>query len=240
MNWHQGNILADRYLELTLADWKNASLLVGMAPILAGLAVLVWGNISEANESLYFVMTLSMIFIGCITSCREIVKERALFLRERMFNLEIGPYLYSKLRVLVLLNIVQSVTYSVIVTKFLDTRIPVGWLMVALLLCTVCGTCLGLFVSSLVKRGDRAVMAVPLLILPQLLFSQFAISKDQFTGVSEWIYALMPSRWGFEALTEFAKTNTSSIQAVGNMLPLLLFSLVFVGLSYPLLHRHRY
>lgn len=240
MNWHQGNILADRYMELTMADWKNALLLIGMAPILAGLAVLVWGNISQANESLYFVMTLSMIFIGCITSCREIVKERALFLRERMFNLEIGPYLYSKVRVLTLISVIQSVTYSAIVSKFVDTRIPIGWLMIVLFLCVLCGMCLGLFVSSLVQRADRAVMAVPLLILPQILFSQFAISKDQFSGASEWIFAIMPSRWGFETLTEFAKTNTSLTQAVGNMMPLILFSLVFLGLSYPLLHRHRY
>ena len=240
MNWRQGNILADRYLELTLADWKNALLLVGMAPALAGIAVLVWGNIAQANESLYFVMTLSMIFIGCISACREIVKERALFLRERMFNLEIGAYLYSKVRVLLVVNVVQSVLYGAIVTKYLDTRIPIGWLLIALFLCTACGMCMGLAVSALVKRSDRAVMAVPLLILPQLVFSQFAISKDQFSGASEWIYNLMPSRWGFEALTEFAKTNTSLTQAVANMLPLLIFCAVFILLAYPLLYRHRY
>lgn len=239
MNWHQGSILADRYMELTLADWKNTLLLLGMAPVLAGLAVLV-GNISHANESLYGVMTLSMLLIGCLTSCREIVKERAVFLRERMFNVEIGAYLYSKIRVLLLINVVQSVLYSAIVMTSLDITIPIGWLMITLFLCVVCGTCLGLFISSLVRRKERVIMAVSVLILPQLLLSPFAISKDQFSGASQWVYTIMPSSWGVEALKEFAKLNTSTPQAVGNMVPLLAFSLVFVSLSYPLLHRHRY
>lgn len=235
MNFYQGTVLADRYMEIILSDWKNTLVLIGMSPILAGLAVLVWGNINQANNNLYFVMTLSMIFVGCICSCREIVKERALFLRERMFNLEIAPYLYSKVRVLALVNVVQAVIYSAIVYKFIDVRVPIGWLIINLFVVTFCGMCLGLLISSLVKRGDRAVMAVPIVVLPQILFSEFAISKDKFSGISEWIYKLMPSRWGYESLVEFAKTNGSPLEGAAMLLPLIIFSALFVALSYPIL-----
>lgn len=240
LNMYQGGVLADRYLETILSDWKQTSLLLLQAPLLAGMAVLVWGNEGQANASLFFVMTLSMIWIGCMDACREIVKEQALFLRERMFNLEVGAYLYSKLRVLVLVNFVQALCYGIIVYKFIDVRVPVGWLLIALFFSAICGTCLGLLVSSLVKRSDYAVGAVPLLILPQIIFSEFTISKDKFAGASEVIYKLMPSRWGYEALAEFAKAEGSQLTATASLLPLLFFGAIFLAISYPVLRLRRY
>lgn len=240
INWYQGSVLADRYLETILADWKNTLLLLIQAPILAGMAVLVWGNIDSANQSLFFVMTLSAIWLGCMDACREIVKERALFLRERMVNLEVGAYLYSKIRVLALLNIIQIVTYSAIVTKFLDVRVPIGWLFLSLLASALCGTCLGLLISSAVKRSDYAVGFVPLVILPQILFSEFAINKNKFSGLSEIIYILMPSKWGFESLSEFAKTDPKQLEAFAHNVPPLVMGACFIMLAYPILRAQRY
>lgn len=240
INWYQGGVLADRYLEMVLSDWKNTLLLLVQAPLLAGMAVAVWGNIDQANNSLYFVMVLSCIWLGCMDACREIVKERALFLRERMYNLEVGAYLYSKLRVLLLLNIVQVVTYSAIVYKWLDVRVAIGWLILALLAVTVCGTCLGLLISAVAKRSDYAVGMVPLVILPQILFSEFAISKDSFSGASEYVYEAMPSRWAYESLVEFAQTQPAHIEALAMLIPLLLFGGVFVLLAAPILKLQKY
>ncbi len=240
MNWYQGGVLADRYTETILADWKNTLLLLVQAPLLAIMAVAVWGNVDSATKSLYFVMTLSAIWLGCIDSCREIVKERSLFLRERMVNLEVGAYLYSKVRVLALLNVVQIVTYSIIVARYLDVRVPIGWLILSLLCSSLFGTCLGLLLSSAVRRSDYAVGLVPLVILPQILFSELAISKDNFEGYTEYIYKLMPSRWGFESLMEFARTEPNVIDAVAFNIPLLLFGGVFLGISYPLLKLQKF
>ena len=240
MNWYQGGVLADRYLETILSDWKNTLLLLVQAPLLAGMAVAVWGNVDSANNSLYFVMVLSCIWVGCMDACREIVKERALFLRERMFNLEIGAYLYSKLRVLLLLNIVQAVSYALIVYKFLDVRVPLGWLMLGLLAITFCGTCLGLLISALVKRSDYAVGMVPLVILPQILFSEFAISKDSFSGVTEWIYKAMPSRWVYESMLEYAKTSPDYMSATAHLIPPLLLGALFVLAAVPVLKLQKY
>ncbi len=240
MNWYQGQVLADRYLDTMISDWKSTLILLMQAPLLAGLAVLVWGNIEKANEQLYFVMVLSMIWIGCMNASREIVKERALFLRERMFNLEVGAYLYSKMRVLGLLDTVQVVAYSAIVYKYLDVRVPIGWLLINLFFATLCGTCLGLLISSTVRRSDRAVALVPLVIIPQLIFSEFMIKKDSFGGVSEYIYYVMPSRWGYESLLEFAQTNPEYHVAIGKIAPLLIIGALLLGLSYPVLRAQKY
>lgn len=239
IDWHQGNILADRYLETVLADWKNTGLLLVQAPILAGLAVMVWGNLGRANASLYFVMTLSAIWIGCMDSCREIVKERPLFLREKMAGLNVASYIYSKFRVLAVLSFVQAVTYSLIVFKWVDVNIAIGWLIIALIAATLCGCCLGLLISALVERTDYAVGLVPLVILPQILFSEFAIKADQFEGASEIVYKLMPSRWGYESLSKFA-SMTDDLTAFLYLFPLLIFGALFLALCYPILRVQRY
>jgi len=240
IDWFQGAVLADRYLETVLADWKNTLLLIVQAPILAALAVLVWQNLGKATNSLYFVMTLSALWLGCMDACREIVKERSLFLREKMVNLNVASYVYSKVRVLSLLNVVQVVLYAAILHKFLDTRIPIGWVIINLLATTLCGTCLGLLISAAVDRSDYAVGLVPLVILPQILFSEFAIAKDDFEGLSEWIYRTMPSRWGYDSLIEFASTENKIVSAVGHLVPLFLFCGIFLALAWVILRRQSY
>jgi ABC-type multidrug transport system permease subunit len=240
INWEQGALLSDRYLETILADWKNTGLLLLQSPILAAMAVSVWSNVDRATNSLFFVMVLSAFWLGCMNACREIVKERPLFLREKMFNLDVGAYLYSKFRVLSLVANVQVILYTLIVSKWIDTRIPIGWLIINLLFVALCGTCLGLLISSLARRSDYAVGIVPLVVLPQILFSEFAIGKEQFKGASEVVYTLMPSRWGYESLLEFAQTNPDVLKACGNLLPLLGFSLLLLAVSYPILRWQRY
>lgn len=240
INWRQSGVLADRYMETLLADWLVTLLLLLQAPALAGMAVVVWGNIDSASQSLYFVMTLSCIWLGCIDACREIVKERALFLRERMFNLEVGAYLVSKLRVLALVNLVQVLSYATVLAYFLDIRVAFPWLVLNLLATTLAGTGLGLLISAAARHSHVAVGVVPLVILPQILFSEFAISKDSFEGVSEVIYTLMPSRWGYESLMEFAKTSPDYLRAFADLLPLFGFAVLFVLLAWPLLRFKRY
>ncbi len=237
---YQAGVLSDRYLEMVLADWKNTGLLLMQAPLLAAMAVAVWGNVERATPTLYFVMVLSMFWVGCMNACREIVKERALFLRERMFNLDVGAYLFSKIRVLSLVAVMQVGLYTVICAKWIDTRVPIGWLGLTLLATAICGTCLGLLISSGVKRSDYAVAWVPLVIIPQIIFSEFTIDADQFQGISEWAFRLMPARWPFEALMEFGQTSPHYFTAVGYVLPALIYSALFLMVAYPILRVQRY
>jgi len=240
IDWYQGGVLSDRYLEMVLADWKNTGLLLLQAPVLAFMAVLVWQNVEQTTPALYFVMVLSMFWVGCMNACREICKERQLFLRERMFDLDIGAYLYSKIRVLALVGIVQVGLYAVIVARAIDVRVPIGWLLINLLITVLCGTCLGLLISAAVERSDYAVGLVPLVIIPQIIFSEFTISEDQFQGVSEALFVAMPARWGYESLMHFGDTSIDYLAGAGHLLPLVGYCLLFLLIAYPILMWQRY
>jgi hypothetical protein len=66
----------------------------------------------------------------------------------------------------------------------------------------VAGTGLGLLISALSPTQERAVFAVPLLILPQILFSELAIPADLFSDAVAAAEKAMPVHWAFRVFEE--------------------------------------
>jgi len=93
---------------------------------------------------------------------------------------------------------------------------------VALWLAMLCGIGLGLVVSALSKSQERAVGAIPLLILPQILFSEFAIPRAQFSDVVKAIEFLMPVGWCYDVFVELASLETDWLDVLSSMLILML------------------
>ena len=54
------------------------------------------------------LMVVSCFWFGCNTAAKELVKERAIFQRERDYNLRITSYFLSKLLVLTLIGLLQA------------------------------------------------------------------------------------------------------------------------------------
>lgn len=203
----QAAILTERYLDVMLGDLGTLLLLLAQAPVIALLCVVVWGDVGQDTDSLYFVLTLTAVWCGCINACREIVKERAIFARERLFGLSCSAYVLSKAKVLLALGLVQVVSLLAIVEVKIGLKGALLWQLVALILSAAAGTGLGLLISALARRQERAVAAVPLLILPQILFSEFAIPREAFGRVTEVVEQGMIVKWGYEVFTEAAATE---------------------------------
>ncbi len=81
LNFRQSGILADRYFDILLGDLRNTVLLLLQSPIIAGLIVLVWRNVEQATDTMYFALALTSIWFGCTNASRAIVKKQAIFLR---------------------------------------------------------------------------------------------------------------------------------------------------------------
>ena len=82
----QSHILAARYRDCLLGDMGGFVLILAQAPLIGWLCAVVWGSIESDTPALYFVLCLSAVWFGCINACREIVKERAILERERLFG----------------------------------------------------------------------------------------------------------------------------------------------------------
>ena len=150
-----------------------------------------------------FIMAFAAVMCGCINSSREIVKEDAIYRRERAVNVGILPYLFSKVTILGVLCLLQSASLVGIVSlvdPFLHGTFLPGWLEVyiTLALTSLAALALGLTISALVPNSDRAMSFLPLLLLPQVVFSGtlFPLTNQalQIIGMA------FPARWAMAAL----------------------------------------
>ena len=200
VDWDQASILSDRYLDVLVSDPRALGVLLIQAPLIGGLVAGVWSNAREDSPTLYFVLVLSAFFLGAVNSAREVVKERALFLRERMFNLSAGAYVVSKFRVQAISMVLQCAILTALVDRFVPLEVNVLVVGLTTLLCALCGTGVGLAISAVVRTADKAVMLVPLVVIPQILFSELILPGGQLHNWTESLQKLMPVHWGYELL----------------------------------------
>jgi ABC-type multidrug transport system ATPase subunit/pSer/pThr/pTyr-binding forkhead associated (FHA) protein len=157
---------------------------------------------TEAQTAL-FIMAFATILFGCINGAREFVKEAPIYRRERAVNLGIAPYMFSKFSVLGVLCLFQSAVLLAIVQLAEPLRqgvftIPFLEAYITLALTSFAGLMTGLAISAVAPNNDRAISFVPIILLPQVIFSGAIIAlKDWPTQI---LATLFPSRWAMAAL----------------------------------------
>ena len=201
--------LTRRYLAVLTRDKFNLLILFGQAPIIAFLTYLVVGE-KLPRDFPYFMLGLVSIWFGTSVASREIIRERAVYTRERMVNLRLLPYVGSKLFVLALIVSFQCALLFTTV-KFMHysglMSLP-GWAIpqVAVMFITaMVGIALGLFVSAIVKTSEMATSLVPLILIPQIIFSGL-VGVPQ--GLSRVVGTVMPATWAFDGLKQFSTLDT--------------------------------
>lgn len=157
----QWSVLHARYLAVTLADLPTLGLLLGQAPLIGALCGVVWGSVEDDTPSLWFVLALASVWFGCINACREVVKERAILERERLFGLSMLSYVASKLSILAGIGLIQVILLLSAVEFSIALRGTFLLELLGLWLGSLAGTGLGLLVSALSQRQERAVGVVP-------------------------------------------------------------------------------
>lgn len=215
-------ILSDRYFKLVRRDRIYLGLSLLTAPIgiaLIPLAIqgknpLVLG--SESDPSLaplalrvLFVFTCAAIWVGLSSSLQEIVKEAAIYMRERLVNLGLIPYLGSKILILSGLALLQSLLISLVILIFFKSPTPelIPWAMglaITTFLTLITSMSLGLLISAIVKNSSQANSVLPLLLLPQIIFSGVLFKMEGIASKLSW---LMLSRWSVGAYGSSVNIN---------------------------------
>jgi len=157
-------------------------------------------------ETTLFIMAFAAVMFGCINGAREIVKEAPIYHRERTVNLGIVPYMFSKITVLGVLCLVQSL----VLTAFVSAKAPfphntLGTVLppfleiyITMALTSLAGLMLGLTVSALVPNNDRAMSIVPLILIPQVIFSGIIFKLNG--PLLQILGAFFPARWAMAAM----------------------------------------
>jgi hypothetical protein len=152
------------------------------------------------------MIAIASIWFGVFNAAREIAKETPIFVRERLVNLRIGPYLFSKMTVLGLLALVQSAVFLLVLlvgiefpsdTGVLLPSLPVLEMFITVLLSALASTALGLMISAFVGNPNRAFSVVPLLLILQIVFAGLIFKIEGPIAPLSW---LTISRWSLDAL----------------------------------------
>ena len=195
--------LLARQWTILRADWKNFLLLFGQPLV---IALLVARATDDAALALFFAY-LATLWFGCSNAAQEIVREVPVYRRERMVGLGRHAYLLSKFTLWGGLTAVQGVfLYGCLwAARFALYPDPEGglgrgldgssaWYLGSIVGMAFAAVGIGFAVSALARSTMQAVMVVPLVLIPQILFSGLVVETNQMSAPG--VYALtwpMPS-----------------------------------------------
>lgn len=206
--------LITRYIKLITNDLQQLLLLLLQAPIIAlALSVVASSELYQSYEdtkAILFSLGCSCIWLGLLNSVQEICKEKVILQKEHMADLKLSAYLFSKFIVQAILAFIQALIMvwifqkvegkspnSILIDSFWDVQI-------ICFLTILCAAALGLFISSAVKNANIAMSIIPLLLVPQLLFSGMLFELE---GAIEMVSNVVLCRWTVEGLGTTSNLN---------------------------------
>jgi hypothetical protein len=153
-----------------------------------------------------FMSVVVALFLGLNVSAEEIIKDQKLMQRESFLDLSRFSYLSAKVVILFGISAIQTFSFVIIGNSMLEIQgLTLSyWLILFSIACFA--NLLGLNISSGLNSVVSIYISIPLILVPQMLFSgvivefdklHSSISNEEFVPV---IGDIMTSRWGYEAL----------------------------------------
>ncbi len=208
----QFSTLCRRYLSVIAADKAYLGILIALPILLAAISRIVPAPAGlgldgdDANlkaRQLLLTIVLGSTLMGAASAVREIVKERAIYQRERSIGLSSAAYLWSKVLVLSAVVTIQALLLTVLAlvgrkgaTDPLVLGSTILEIAVAVVALTIASAMLGLVISAWVNNADKAMPMLVLMIMVQLVFSGGLVPLAGRPGLEQVSY-VVPARWGF-------------------------------------------
>jgi ABC transport system ATP-binding/permease protein len=205
--------LAVRYARTLVRDRRTLFVQLGQAPIIGALIALLFSSdllkLPDRNPpkaaQFVFLLVTAALWLGLTGSCREIVKERSVVLRELAVGVRLDAYVLAKALLLFILATVQCLLLAATAYLLQPLHAPVATYaeLTGLLVLTGCAAAaLGLIVSTLARSVDQAtslipLLLIPLLLIPLLLFGGALQPLATVRAPVRVLSDLMISRWAF-------------------------------------------
>ena len=215
--FRQFSTIARRQIRLIFADRGYFVFLAVLPFIMGSLSMSVPGNVgfgipnpmgAAPNEpgQILVLLNVGAVFMGTALTIRDLIGERAIFLREQAVGLSTTAYLLAKVCVYTVFAVVQSAIVAVIVLlgKGGPTQGAVvlgrpGFELFAdVALTCVASAMLGLALSAVAKSNEQIMPLLVVAVMSQLVFSGGMIPVTGRVGLDQMAWAT-PARWGFAA-----------------------------------------
>ncbi len=200
-------ILSGRNVKIMTRDKFSLILLIMIAPLMASLDFVLssgvgteptgWAN-GTFNEMVVTLISITntSVLVGGLAMMRELVKERDIYKRERLVNLQLSSYILSKTWIAFILALYQALCFTVI--RHLAFKMPGGqeefiFFFITEFLLVLAGTMVGLFCSALAPNANAAPLLLILFIIPQMVLSGALVQ------LPEAITTPASMRWAFQS-----------------------------------------
>jgi len=193
-------------LQLVIAkpDILTGNLSILADPVNAAKTLLESYTPFPGTNTFVFVMGLEAVLTGLFVPSNDLVKERSIYLRERMVNLKVLPYLLNKVAIYSVFVVIQVTLYLLIVSFGVD--FPEKGLyfngtleiFITLYLTMMAGISFGLIISAVSKSTEMAIYILTMMLFFQFFFAGavFDLRGNKFEPMSY----LSTTRWSLTAL----------------------------------------
>jgi hypothetical protein len=208
------------------ADRSTTAFLLGLPLGLAALSRALPGTSGLGPDQagggveaqrLLLLLVVGAAFIGFAVAIRDLVAERSIYRRDRVWGTSATAYLGSKMLVL-------AVTDAILVLLFVELALilrprpvqglvfadPVIDIVVAVTLVAVASSAFGLLASALVRTPEQTTPILVLGVMAQLVLSGglFAVSGQPALEAAS---VLAPARWGLAATAATTRAWPTSL-----------------------------
>jgi ABC-type multidrug transport system ATPase subunit len=169
---------------------KSGSIGSGTEEVLKNMAI------TPDNAGSMFFLVVSAVWFGTSNAAREIVSEVAVYKRERMVNLRLFNYVFSKFLLLSLFCVVQCTLLLSIVFFALGYNggMQAFGIELATMICTAMNSvAIGLFLSTVVASSEAAMALTPIALIPQVVLGGLMVPMTT-NSMLQIPMLLMPAR----------------------------------------------
>ncbi|MCW2938863.1 MAG: transporter ATPase [Actinomycetia bacterium] len=155
--------------------------------------------------NLLLILCIGGCLTGAANAVRELVKERAIYQRERSVGLSRSAYLASKLLVLGAITAGQAVVLTLVAMTGVSTyatgvfTTPIVEVMLAVALLSFTAMTLGLLISAMVRTAEMTMPLLVLSTLVQVVFCGVLVRLHGSAGLEQLAW-LVPARWALAAM----------------------------------------
>ncbi|MDI2126389.1 FHA domain-containing protein [Yinghuangia seranimata] len=204
--------LSRRYLSVIASDRKYLMLLLAAPVFLGALCRAIPGKLvtDQAGSNPDVMTKLLVLFVisglmGSATAVNELIKERAIYLRERSAGLSVSAYLCSKLLVLGAIAALQGAALTAVALigvklpdKGVVTGTPIVEIGIAVILSAVAAMALGLVISALVGTPELTMPLLVVIAIIQVVLCGALFPLHGSPGIEQLAW-IAPARWAFSA-----------------------------------------
>lgn len=258
--WRQWRTLTRRSADVLTRNRLTVAILLGSpAAVIAMFAILFRpeapgsraADLSTVVQVSYW-LAFAGFFFGLTFGLLQVCTEVPILRRERFAGMRIGPYVASKLTLLVpVLLVVDGAMVAVLwsLDRLPDLSVTAYvQLNVTMALDAAAALCLGLLASAAVTSTAQAALALPMLCFPAVLFSGAIVPTPSMTGTGDAIAAVMSDRWAFESIARqfdaariappsSAYTGLGASQTGTYWMLLVAFAVAFAAVAYVAVRR---